>query len=291
VEAELVVERLGAKRVGSGWMARCPAHDDRVPSLSIRTTQSGEALVHCFAGCSQARVVAALRALGPLGMSGQRELSRTTRSRPGLGEASRSEAALRVWSEARRAEGSLVEDYLRSRGLHLPIPEAVRFHPALLHTSGGIWPAMVALVTRGFDGTPAGVHRTFLDREFPGKAPTQPQRMMLGPCGGGAVRLALPNQTIMIGEGIETCLAAMQATGIPAWAALSTSGLRTLNLPDAPRDVIILADGDEPGEAAAQHSARRWLREGRRVRIARPPRGMDFNDLLTGHDPRNEATR
>jgi len=30
----------------------------------------------------------------------------------------------------------------------------------------------------------------------------------------------------MVGEGIETCLAAMQATGNPAWAALSTSGLR-----------------------------------------------------------------
>lgn len=28
--------------------------------------------------------------------------------------------------------------------------------------------------------------------------------------------------------------------------------------------------------------ARRWLREGRRVRIARPPQGMDFNDLLEG---------
>jgi len=42
----------------------------------------------------------------------------------------------------------------------------------------------------------------------------------------------------------------------------------------------VLADGDEPGEAAAQDCARRWQREGRRVRIARPPQGMDFNDLL-----------
>jgi putative DNA primase/helicase len=49
--------------------------------------------------------------------------------------------------------------------------------------------------------------------------------------------------------------------------------------------VIVLADGDEPGEAAAQACARRWNREGRRVRIARPPQGMDFNDLLTGRAP------
>jgi DNA primase len=51
-------------------------------------------------------------------------------------------------------------------------------------------------------------------------------------------------------------------------------------LPRDVRDVIVLADGDDPGEAAAQHGARRWQREGRRVRIARPPHGMDFNDLL-----------
>jgi DNA primase len=103
---------------------------------------------------------------------------------------------------------------------------------------------------------------------------------MLGPCRGGVVRLGEPGAMLMVGEGIETCLAAMQATGKSAWAALSTSGLRSLELPRDVGDVIVLADGDEPGEAAAQDCARRWKREGRRVRIARPPQGMDFNDLL-----------
>jgi DNA primase len=89
----------------------------------------------------------------------------------------------------------------------------------------------------------------------------------------------------MVGEGIETCLAAMQATGNPAWAALSTSGLKALHLPEAVREVIVLADGDDPGEAAARECALRWQREGRRVRIARPPRGQDFNDMLAGGAP------
>ena len=109
---------------------------------------------------------------------------------------------------------------------------------------------------------------------------------MLGPCRGGAGRLAQQGGLLMVGEGIETCLAAMQATGYPAWAALSTSGLRTLDLPGDVRDVIVLADGDDPGEAAARDAAMRWKREGRSVRIARPPRGSDFNDLLLGHAPR-----
>lgn len=103
---------------------------------------------------------------------------------------------------------------------------------------------------------------------------------MFGPCGGGVVRLGRPGAVLMVGEGIETSLAAMQATGFPAWAALSTSGLRSLDLPDHVRDVIVLADGDEPGEAAAREAARRWKHGERRVRIARPPQDMDFADLL-----------
>ena len=137
-------------------------------------------------------------------------------------------------------------------------------------------------MTHGATGSPIAIHRTFLARDGGGKAPVDPAKMMLGPCRGGVVRLGEPGDVLMVGEGIETCLAAMQATGTAAWAALSTSGLRSLDLPRDVRDVIVLADGDEPGEAAAQECARRWKREGRRVRIARPPQGMDFNDLLQG---------
>lgn len=141
---------------------------------------------------------------------------------------------------------------------------------------------MVALVTQGTDDKPMAVHRTFLARDGSGKASVAPQKMMLGPCRGGAVRLADHRDVLMVGEGIETALAAMQATGHAAWAALSTSGLRSLVLPDDVADVIVLADGDDAGEAAARDCAHRWKREGRRVRIARPPRGCDFNDLLRG---------
>jgi putative DNA primase/helicase len=150
---------------------------------------------------------------------------------------------------------------------------------------GGVWSAMVALVTHGPTGSPIAVHRTFLARDGGGKAPVDPAKMMLGPCRGGAVRLGEPGAVLMVGEGIETCLAAMQATGNAAWAALSTSGLRSLDLPRDVRDVIVLADGDDPGEAAALDCARRLQREGRRVRIARPPHGMDFNDLLKARNP------
>jgi hypothetical protein len=175
-----------------------------------------------------------------------------------------------------------VQTYLAGRGIHLPVPDALRFHAGLKHPSGGAWPAMVALVTNGVDATPLAIHRTFLARDGAGKAPVDPEKMMLGPCRGGVVCLANinPSGVLLVGEGIETCLSAMQATGHPAWAALSTSGLRALDLPADVRDVIVLADSDAAGEAAARDCAWRWTREGRRVRIARPPQGMDFNDML-----------
>jgi len=284
--AETIAKALDGRKAGSGWSARCPAHNDRTPSLSLRDSGDGKVLVRCHAGCEQERVIAALRGRGLWGEGRSRAGTWTQGRKPVYREpdndAKRTERALAIWQLSKRSPETPVAAYLASRGLHLPPSDALRFHPHLKHPSGDSWPAMIALVTRGSDDVPLAIHRTFLARNGAGKAPVDPQRMMFGPCRGGAVRLSEPGDVLMIGEGIETCLAAMQATGHPAWAALSTSGLRALNLPKSVRDVIVLADGDDPGEAAARNCALRWKRDGRRVRIARPPKGMDFNDMLVG---------
>jgi hypothetical protein len=263
--------------------------------MSIGTGDEGKVLVCCHAGCDQTLVIDALRARGlwqdgnrRQGRLVRREARQTVNAPPGREDAKRTEGALHLWATSSPALGTGAEIYLQSRGLHVPPPATIGFHAGLKHPSGGIWPAMVALVTRGTGGAPMAIHRTFLARDGAGKAPVEPQRMMLGPCRGGAVRLGSPGDALMVGEGIETCLAAMQATGRPAWAALSTSGLRALDLPETAREVIVLADGDDPGEEAAREAALRWKREGRSVRIARPPRGADFNDLLLGRAPRIE---
>ena len=272
-------------------MARCPAHDDQTPSLSIRDAGDGKVLVRCHAGCGQEQVISVLRSRGLWTSNGPRSHPTQrphVQHEPDQDDTKRTEVALAIWQATTPADNTAVESYLASRGLHLPLVSTLRFHAGLKHPSGGIWPVMVALVTKGADGTPLAIHRTYLARDGAGKAPVEPAKMMLGPCRGGAVRLAPPGDVLMVGEGIESCLAAMQATGHPAWAALSTSGLRTLDLPEDVRAVIVLADGDEAGEAAARDCAWRWKREGRRVRIARPPQGMDFNDLLVGRVPRIE---
>jgi hypothetical protein len=285
--AEAIAKALGGRKTGAAWMAQCPAHEDRDPSLSIADGDSGKVLVRCHAGCEQHRVIAALRARGLWSDAGQRG-GKTIGSpsgatnQPDRGNERRAQAALRLWGGTVPAPGTMVETYLAARNIVIPAPASLRFHAAMKHPGGQRWPAMVALVTRGADGTPMAVHRTFLARDGRNKAPVEQVKMVLGPCRGGVVRLGPAGDWLMIAEGIETALSVMQATARPAWAALSTSGVRTLELPADVGDVVVLADGDEPGEAAARDAARRWKREGRRVRIARPPQGFDFNDVLRG---------
>lgn len=62
MSAESITARLnGLRRTGRGrWAARCPAHKDRGPSLSVRELDDGRVLLHCFAGCEVGAVLGAL---------------------------------------------------------------------------------------------------------------------------------------------------------------------------------------------------------------------------------------
>ena len=64
MNAETLARTLGGHRTGSHWMAPCPTHEDRDPSLSIRDADDGKVLVHCHAGCEQSVVIDELRSRG-----------------------------------------------------------------------------------------------------------------------------------------------------------------------------------------------------------------------------------
>jgi hypothetical protein len=70
--AESIAKALGGRKAGVSWIATCPAHDDREPSLSIRDADDGKVLVRCHAGCVQERVIASLRSRGLWTESGPR---------------------------------------------------------------------------------------------------------------------------------------------------------------------------------------------------------------------------
>ena len=286
IDAQFIAKALHGRKSGSGFVARCPAHNDHSPSLSIRDGGDGKVLVKCHTGCSQGGVIDALKARR-LWPEGERRpfMRRTWKPKPQPQKAvtsapQQSDFAMRLWSASKGTSQTLVATYLASRGITLSLPTTLRMHPSLRHPSGQAFPAMIGLVTTGSENTPIGIHRTYLAHDGERKADVLQAKLMLGPCSGGSVRLQEATDVVMVGEGIETCLSAMQAMELPAWAALSTSGLRSLVLPEAIKEVIVLVDGDEAGDAAAKSCASRWLKEGRRVKLARPPEGADFNDML-----------
>lgn len=62
MSADILLDRLErVKQTGADrWRARCPAHDGKSQTLSIRETDEGRVLVHCFAGCDVPDVLAAV---------------------------------------------------------------------------------------------------------------------------------------------------------------------------------------------------------------------------------------
>jgi hypothetical protein len=62
MSANALLSRLDGLRVTAKgrWIARCPSHDDRTPSLSIRELEDGRVLLKCFGGCESESVLTAL---------------------------------------------------------------------------------------------------------------------------------------------------------------------------------------------------------------------------------------
>jgi putative DNA primase/helicase len=152
---------------------------------------------------------------------------------------------------------------------------------------------MVAPVA-DIDNTLIGIHTTFLKSDGSGKYPFSGkslQRECRGMVRGGAIRLGEFDleRELIVAEGVETTLSAMQILGLPGWSAVSAGGLRTIELPSVVRNIVIAADNDHngAGQCSALAAYDRWTDEGRSVRIRCPSMvGHDYNDILVGRSRR-----
>jgi phage/plasmid primase-like uncharacterized protein len=195
----------------------------------------------------------------------------------------RARQAKRIWQEAQPIAGTLAETYLRARGITDPLPATLRFHLGCWHgPTARRLPAMVAAVQGA--SLPA-VHRTYLRGDGSGKADVEPPKAMLGAVAGGAVRLSGGAGRLVVAEGIETALSlscGLLRTPATVWAALSTSGIRSLRLPEHPGRLTIAPDGDVAGREAANALAERAHALGWQVTLLPAPEGHDWNDILKG---------
>jgi putative DNA primase/helicase len=282
-----IAQRLGiARRSGRWWRCVCPVHgsrDGRGTTLSLRDGDYGLITV-CHAGCPRTEVMDELRRRGLIGAFVPYRAPRLHAVPVEANDAARRIAqANRIWSNAKEPRGTPAAAYFVGRGLDITQLRSLRYAASLRRSDGTYGPAVVARVD-DVEGRLIAIHRTWIGRDESGIW-RRLDRKALGPIRGGAVRLAPAAETLMVGEGIETSATAMLVAGMPAWAALSTSGLVSLVLPPIVEQVVILADHDASGagERAAHKAAQRWLAEGRTVRIAMPPQpDTDFNDILIG---------
>jgi DNA polymerase len=198
----------------------------------------------------------------------------------------KSERALALWHESRSIAGTLAARYLaETRGIDLAalpgdIDAALRFHPRCPFGPGNRHPCLLALLRDAITDQPIGIQRIALTPNA-----RRIERRMLGQ--SGTVKLWPVSSQLVVGEGIETVLAA--ATRVtyhgaplqPAWSAVSTSLLEKFPVLPGVERLIILVDHDPAGKTAAACCTERWNRAGRTVVRLTPKRaGTDFNDIV-----------
>jgi len=271
----------------------CPFHDDRTPSCHIYPDH-----FHCFSCGAHGDAVDWLMMVDGLDRDAAIQLLATWQeptARPGRSEhnADTLATASRLWEQAQPIAGTIAARYLaETRGIDLAALPAdtsavLRFHPSCPFGSDLRHPCLLALFRDVESDDPAGIHRVALtseaqkiDRRMLGRWPT-PRAIKLWPA----------ESSLVIGEGIETVLAAatrLQHRGAslrPAWAIGSSSGIARFPLIAGIERLIILVDNDANGVGSnsAKECAKRWATAGRAVALLTPQQsGTDFNDLVRG---------
>lgn len=212
-----------------------------------------------------------------------------------------------VWKSSQPIRGTLGQVYVEWRGLLLPeVEENLRFHPGLAHSTGndaldvpGRHPTIVARV-QGPDGGGRGVWRIYLKADGRGKLAVPEKssaKVGLGPTGGGAVRLGGIGPIIGLAEGVETALAVRElGVRYPVWAATSTSGIISFEIPPGVERVIVYPDPDRNklmtrtrhdgttfvAQPPGLEAARRFVENnpGRDIRIAESAYQADYLEVL-----------
>ena len=186
---------------------------------------------------------------------------------------------------------------MKRRGLSL-IPRSARMlaPDIAARKTGKRYPAMVFPITNE-QHLLQGAHLTFLTADASANltGAKGAVRRIFGQRKGGFIRLGKiqidPNEPLIVGEGIETVLSAMQIADIASGIATLGAGNMKEIVPPPCAEVIIAADDDTAGREASAALADRLAALGRKVRIAYPTKHNDWNDALRDADSDLEAEK
>lgn len=194
-----------------------------------------------------------------------------------------------LWAECvPLVQGDAVGQYLKRRGIVgvWPLPACLRLHRGLTYWHEGVplgvFLAMVAPIVAP-DGQVVALHRTYLRRD--GRKADVPTVKKLtaaaGPLAGASIPLHNARQGVIgIAEGIETAQAAHLASGLPTVAAYCAGNLAAYAWPTGVKRIVVFADADPAGAAAAQSLKARAVRAGLSVAVMTPSTpGADWCDV------------
>ena len=195
----------------------------------------------------------------------------------------------RLWAQCiALVPGDPVTVYLARRGLGggWPLPACLRLHPALPYWHGaekrGTSPAMVAPLVAP-DGRIVALHRTYLTPAGRKADVPSPKKLTraAGPLTGACIPLHKPARgCVGIAEGIETALAAWCASAVPTVAAYCAGNLAAWHWPDGVQRIVVFADADKAGRAAASELQARVVRAGLKAVVMTPTDdGADWADV------------
>src|SRR5262249_28549990 len=281
--ADVAVALGKPRREGRRWRCLCPLHGGH--SLTGGDGRGGRIIFTCWGGCDRRDLVAEFRRRNFINGYADNCRSKAV-ERPGAatGNGRRIARATAIWNEAGDPRRTIAEDYLAARALKLA-PElcgsVLRFHPACPwrvkqadHID--LVAAMIVAFTSIAGKEVTGIHRIRLDQ--PERWPMA-QRMMLGRIAGGAAKLDPIGNCLVIGEGVETCMAARQLGLRPVWALGSAAGIENFPLIGGVAELVILGENDNGTNRNAALKCRAAWRE-RRVIIINPRRVKDVNDII-----------
>lgn len=247
---------------GTGWVAQCPAHDDRNPSLSVGRGKDGRVLLHCHAGCSPRDI------LDGIGLDPQ--------------------AMFMDYDPSRVSSGNIIHVRAWNRRQESPRPPKPT-RRVKTHHWDYLWP----------DGRPAArvVRYDVVDKEtgeIVGKTFTQHKidddgtvlpnldgmdmPLYHAPEIAAAIKADLPVIAICEGEkdaDTATSLGLVATTcaqGAGSWRPHHTATLAGAS------NVTIIADNDAPGTEHAMRVREQLVDAGISVRIVRPKQGKDLTD-------------
>lgn len=197
---------------------------------------------------------------------------------------------LRKIAESCMRDDGTIAEYMRNRGITIPVPESLKLYAEMPYFEDGKqvnkYHAMCAIFSDQ-NGAAASYHVTYL---FGGsKAPVSSARKFMKPAietKGGAIRLTktIP-ETLAVAEGIETALSVTQLYGYPCWATYCAGMLEAFVVPDGVKRLIICADNDKSytGQKAAYLLANKTAIKHHDMQIDVTMPGVaetDFNDVL-----------